>query len=102
MFTLEEAVKQTCLTLNKISFPVASGNIRSIRKTEILFDGSHLNERTSIMISWALTFLIIAIIAGVLGLSGVAGMATNIAWILFVVGLILAVLFGVLGRRPPV
>jgi len=54
------------------------------------------------MIGWAVTFLIIAIIAGVLGFSGIAGTAVNIAWILFVVGLILAVVFGLLGRRPRV
>ncbi len=53
------------------------------------------------MISLADTFLIIAIIAGVLGLSGIAGVATQIAWILFVVGLILAVGFALLGKRIP-
>ncbi len=53
------------------------------------------------MIGWALTFLIVALIAGVLGLGGVAVIATEIAWILFVVGLILAVIFAILGRRPP-
>ena len=42
------------------------------------------------MIGWAVTFLIVAIIAGALGFSGIAGTATNIAWIVFVVGLILA------------
>lgn len=51
------------------------------------------------MLSWAVTFLIIAIIAGVLGFSGIAGTATNIAWILFVVGLIMAVIFWITGRR---
>jgi uncharacterized membrane protein YtjA (UPF0391 family) len=50
------------------------------------------------MIGLAVTFLIIALIAGVLGLSGVAGTAVNIAWILFVVGLILAVVTFVFGR----
>ena len=54
------------------------------------------------MLSWAVTFLIIAIIAGVLGFSGIAGTAVNIAWILFVVGLVLALIFFVAGRRPPV
>lgn len=53
------------------------------------------------MLGWALTFLIIGLIAGALGLSGIAGAATNIAWILFVIGLILALIFFVSGRRPP-
>jgi uncharacterized membrane protein YtjA (UPF0391 family) len=51
------------------------------------------------MIGMALTFLVVALIAAVLGFSGIAGIATNIAWILFVVGLILALVFAVLGRR---
>jgi uncharacterized membrane protein YtjA (UPF0391 family) len=38
---------------------------------------------------------------GVIGLSGIAGMATQFAWILFVVGLVLAVVFFLMGRRPP-
>jgi uncharacterized membrane protein YtjA (UPF0391 family) len=54
------------------------------------------------MIGWAATFLIIALIAGVLGFSGIAGASANIAWILFVVGLIVAVAFFVMGRRPPI
>jgi uncharacterized membrane protein YtjA (UPF0391 family) len=54
------------------------------------------------MISWAFTFLIIAIIAAVLGLSGIAGTATQIAWILFVVGLVLSLVFAITGRRPRV
>lgn len=54
------------------------------------------------MLGWAAMFLIIAIVAGVLGLTGVAGVAMDIAWILFVVGLVLAVIFFIMGRRPPV
>ena len=53
------------------------------------------------MLSWAVTFLIIALIAGVFGLTGIAGTAVNIAWILFVVGLILAVVTFLFGRRTP-
>lgn len=53
------------------------------------------------MFGWALTFLIVGLIAGALGLSGIAGAATNIAWILFVIGLVLALIFFISGRRPP-
>ena len=52
------------------------------------------------MIGWAATFIIIALIAGALGFTGIAGTAVNIAWILFVVGLVLAVVFFIMGRRP--
>jgi uncharacterized membrane protein YtjA (UPF0391 family) len=54
------------------------------------------------MFTWAALFLVIAIVAGVLGLTGVAGISMQIAWILFVVGLVLAIIFFVLGRRPRV
>jgi uncharacterized membrane protein YtjA (UPF0391 family) len=53
------------------------------------------------MFSWAVVFFIIAIVAGLFGFVGIAGTASNIAWILFGVGLILAIVFLVLGRRPP-
>lgn len=53
------------------------------------------------MIYWAAVFLIIAIVAGLLGLGGVAFISKEIAWILFIVGLILAVVSFVLGRRTP-
>ncbi|NLB83017.1 MAG: DUF1328 domain-containing protein [Synergistaceae bacterium] len=52
------------------------------------------------MIGWAATFIIIALIAGVLGFTGIAGTAVNIAWILFVVGLVLGIVFFIMGRRP--
>eukprot|EP01030_Chromulinospumella_sphaerica_P005986 gene5986-5857_t len=41
------------------------------------------------MLSWAITFLIIAIVAAVLGFGGIAGTATGIAKILFVVFLVI-------------
>jgi len=63
--------------------------------------GDNLKEELQ-MISWAITFFIIALIAAVLGFSGIAGTAVHIAWILTVVGLILAIVFFFMGRRPPV
>jgi uncharacterized membrane protein YtjA (UPF0391 family) len=56
------------------------------------------------MLSWALTFLVIALIAAALGFGGVAGTATGIAKILFVVFLVLFVLSLLAGglRRPVV
>jgi uncharacterized membrane protein YtjA (UPF0391 family) len=54
------------------------------------------------MLSYAITFLVIALIAGVLGLGLVAGLALEIARILFVVFLVLFVVSLVAGRRPPV
>jgi uncharacterized membrane protein YtjA (UPF0391 family) len=54
------------------------------------------------MLSYAITFLIIAIIAGVLGFVGIAGLAAEIARILFFVFLVLFIVSLVAGRRPPV
>lgn len=54
------------------------------------------------MFSWAIAFLVVALIAAVFGFSGIAGTAVHIAWILAIVGIILAIVFTVLGRRPPV
>ena len=53
------------------------------------------------MISWAITFLIIAIIAAVLGFGGIAGTAMEISKILFFVFLALFVITLIAGRRTP-
>ena len=55
------------------------------------------------MLSWALTFLVIALIAGVLGFGVIAGTAAEIAKILFLVFLVLFVVSLIFGRtRTPV
>ena len=54
------------------------------------------------MLSWAVTFLIIGLIAAVFGFSGLAGTAVHIAWILAVIGIVIALVFFVMGRRPRV
>jgi len=53
------------------------------------------------MLSWALSFLVIALIAGVLGFGGIAGVATDIAKVLFFVFLVLFVVGLVLGFGRP-
>ncbi len=54
------------------------------------------------MLYWAVVFLVVALVAALLGFTGIAGTAVNIAWILAVLGIIFAVIFTVLGRRPPI
>lgn len=51
------------------------------------------------MLSWAVTFFIIALIAGVLGFGGIAGASVGIAKICFFLFLILFVISLVLGKR---
>ena len=56
------------------------------------------------MLSWSLTFFIIALVAALLGLGGVAGMSADIGWLfalLAVVMLIVTLLTG-RGSRPPI
>lgn len=61
--------------------------------------------RRLFMLSWALTFFIVAIIAAVLGFTTIAGAAAGIAKILFFIFLVLtlvALVAGALRGRPPV
>jgi uncharacterized membrane protein YtjA (UPF0391 family) len=51
------------------------------------------------MLSWSLTFFIVAIIAAVFGFGGIAGEAAWVGTVLLVVFLILAVISMVVGRR---
>jgi uncharacterized membrane protein YtjA (UPF0391 family) len=51
------------------------------------------------MLYYALVFLIVGLIAGALGLSGVAAIAGQIAWILFLIGIVLIVVHIARGRR---
>ena len=54
------------------------------------------------MLSWALAFFILAIVAAIFGFTGLAAGMEQIAWVLFILFLIAAVVSLVRGRRPPV
>ena len=58
------------------------------------------------MLSWALTFLVIALIAAILGFGAIAGVAIEIAKLIFYVAIILFLITAVIaliqGRRPTV
>lgn len=51
------------------------------------------------MLSWSVTFLIIALIAAALGFGGIAGTAVGIAKILFFVFIVLFILSLIFGRK---
>lgn len=53
------------------------------------------------MLSWVLTFLVVALIAAVLGFGGLAGQLAWIAQILFGVFLILFIVSLIFRGRPP-
>jgi len=50
-----------------------------------------------IMLSWVVTFLIIALIAGILGFGGVAGASIEIAKIIFFIAVVLFLVSAVIG-----
>jgi uncharacterized membrane protein YtjA (UPF0391 family) len=51
----------------------------------------------SVMLGWALTFLVIALIAAVLGFGGIAGTAVGIAKIIFFVAIVLFLISALTG-----
>jgi len=51
------------------------------------------------MLYYALMFLVVGLIAGALGLFGIAAIAGQIAWVLFLIGIILVVVHMISGRR---
>ena len=53
------------------------------------------------MLYYALMFLVVGLIAGALGLFGVAAVATQISWILFVIGIVLLVVHVISRGRTP-
>ena len=54
------------------------------------------------MLSWALTFLVIALIAAALGFGVIAGTAAGIAKIVFFLFLVFFIISLIMGRRGPV
>jgi uncharacterized membrane protein YtjA (UPF0391 family) len=62
---------------------------------------SNLKLRRTVMLSWALTFLLVALIAAAFGFSGIAGEAAWVAHVLFIVFLILFLVSAISGRRVP-
>ena len=52
------------------------------------------------MLYYALVFFVLGLIAGFLGLTGLAAIAGQIAWVLFLIGVVLLVIHLVSGRAP--
>jgi uncharacterized membrane protein YtjA (UPF0391 family) len=52
------------------------------------------------MLYYALVFLVIGLIAGALGLAGIAAAASQIAWVLLLIGVVLLVIHLASGRGP--
>jgi uncharacterized membrane protein YtjA (UPF0391 family) len=54
------------------------------------------------MLYYALMFLLLGLVAAALGLSGIAAVATQISWVLFVVGIVLLIIHVAKGRTARV
>jgi uncharacterized membrane protein YtjA (UPF0391 family) len=54
------------------------------------------------MLYYALVFLVVGLIASALGIYGVGAMAANIAWILFLIGIVLLIIHLFTGTRRPI
>jgi len=57
--------------------------------------------RRKAMLRWAIVFLILALVAGLLGMYRTEIIASQVAWILFVVFIVLFLVSLVFGRRGP-
>jgi uncharacterized membrane protein YtjA (UPF0391 family) len=60
---------------------------------------SRLKQKTEdrIMLSWVVTFLVVALIAGILGFGGIAGASIEIAKAIFFIAVILFLVTAVVG-----
>jgi uncharacterized membrane protein YtjA (UPF0391 family) len=58
---------------------------------------ANLEERVCVMLSWVVTFLIIALVAGLLGFGGIAGTSIEIAKVIFFIAVILFLVSAVFG-----
>jgi uncharacterized membrane protein YtjA (UPF0391 family) len=58
---------------------------------------SETDNRGRVMLSWVLTFLIVALIAGILGFGGIAGASVEIAKMIFFIAVILFLVSAVVG-----
>jgi uncharacterized membrane protein YtjA (UPF0391 family) len=54
-------------------------------------------RRFNVMLSWVVTFLIIALIAGILGFGGIAGASIEIANVIFFIAVVLFLVSAVVG-----
>jgi uncharacterized membrane protein YtjA (UPF0391 family) len=58
---------------------------------------AEMENRGRVMLSWVVTFLVVALIAGILGFGGVAGASIEIAKAIFFIAVILFLVSAVIG-----
>jgi uncharacterized membrane protein YtjA (UPF0391 family) len=58
---------------------------------------ANFETEESVMLSWVVTFLVVALIAGVLGFGGIAGVSIEIAKTIFFIAVVLFLISAVIG-----
>src|SRR5260370_3953769 len=56
-----------------------------------------METEVRVMLSWVVTFLVIALIAGILGFGGIAGASIEIAKVIFFIAVVLFLISAVVG-----
>jgi uncharacterized membrane protein YtjA (UPF0391 family) len=70
---------------------------QSVRDAAVAVIARATDNRGGAMLSWVVTFLVVALIAGILGFGGVAGVSIEIAKAIFFIAIVLFVVSAVVG-----
>ena len=76
---------------------VRAGGAIDVRHTTVAAIEGATGNRGRVMLTWVVTFLIIALIAGILGFGGIAGASVEIAKAIFFIAVILFLISAVVG-----
>jgi uncharacterized membrane protein YtjA (UPF0391 family) len=79
------------------SFRSRIGSATEALIVALLLEPKRGNREVRVMLSWVVTFLIIALIAGILGFGGIAGASIEIAKVIFFVAVMLFLISAVVG-----
>jgi uncharacterized membrane protein YtjA (UPF0391 family) len=77
--------------------PLFQGVIISSNASAFVRDARKTDEAELVMLSWVVTFLIIALIAGILGFGGIAGVSIEVAKAIFFIAVVLFIISAVVG-----
>jgi uncharacterized membrane protein YtjA (UPF0391 family) len=87
------------LTISALERPGTFGSRTDYFCNEARYQKSRRQVETRViaMLSWVVTFLIVALIAGILGFGGIAGASIEIAKIIFFIAVVLFLVSAVVG-----
>jgi uncharacterized membrane protein YtjA (UPF0391 family) len=70
---------------------------QAMRGVTVARMSKHNVETEGVMLSWVITFLVVALIAGILGFGGIAGVSIEIAKTIFFIAVVLFLISAVVG-----